>query len=68
VWGAGVANGAGLYRLNPDYADPGRRRTRYGAARQPVRNGDVANLTTDLLGLPAVRGSEHDSAQDLDVR
>ena len=68
VWGAGAAHGAGLYRLNPDYADPGRRRTRYGSARQPVRNGDVANLATDLLGLPAVRGSEHDAAQDLDVR
>jgi len=68
AWGAGVAHGAGLYRLNRDYADPGRRRTTYGDARQPVRNGDVANLAIDLLGLPAVRGSEHDSAQDLDVR
>ena len=68
VWGAGTADGAGLYRLNPDYADPDKRRTRYGSARQPVRNGDVANLATDLLGLPAVRGSEHDAAQDLDVR
>ncbi len=68
AWGAGVARGTGLYRINPDHADPGRRRTRYRSDRQPVRNGDVANLATDLLGLPAVRGSEHDSAQDLDVR
>lgn len=68
AWGAGVVRGADLYRLNPDYADPGVRRTGYAARRQPVRNGDVANLATDLLGLPAVRGSEHDAAQDLDVR
>ncbi len=67
VWGPGVADGASLYRLNRDYADPGKRRTRYSAERQPVRNGDVANLATDLLGLPHVRGSELDADQDLDV-
>jgi hypothetical protein len=66
VWGAGVAAGADLYDLNPDYADPGKARTSY-AGRQPVRNGDVANLATDLLGLEAVPGSEHDAGQDLDV-
>ena len=68
VWGAGVAAGANLYALNPDYASPGRRRTTYDAERQPVRNGDVANLVTDLLGLRAVPGSEHGADQDLDVR
>ena len=68
VWGAGVAPGADLYDLNPDYADPGRRRTSYAAARQPVRNGDLANLVTDVLGLGAVPGSEHDADQELDVR
>jgi hypothetical protein len=68
AWGAGVTRGAGLYRLNPDYADPDTRRTRYSDRRQPVRNGDLANLATDLLGLRAVRGSEHDADQDLDVR
>ena len=67
VWGVGVAAGADLYELNPDYRDPGRRRTRYGAQRPPVRNGDVANLVTDLLGLDPVPGSEFDSRQDLDV-
>ena len=66
VWGAGVAAGEDLYDLNPDYADPGKKRTRY-AGDQPVRNGDVANLATDLLGLKAVSGSEHDADQDLDV-
>ena len=66
VWGAGVDPGTDLYALNPDYADPGRARATYAGA-QPVRNGDVANLALDLLGLPAVPGSEHDVAQDLDV-
>lgn len=66
VWGAGVDPGTDLYDLNPDYADPGRARETY-AGVQPVRNGDVANLALDLLGLPAVPGSEHDVAQDLDV-
>jgi hypothetical protein len=68
VWGAGVEPGADLYDLNPDYADPGTRRTTYAGDEQPVRNGDVANLVTDLLGLGAVPGSEHDAGQDLDVR
>jgi phosphopentomutase len=66
VWGPTVARGASLYGLNPDYANPGDRRTSYSDSRQPVRNGDVANLALDLLGLAAVRGSEHDRAQDLD--
>lgn len=66
VWGPTVASGASLYALNPDYADPGVRRTSYSDSRQPVRNGDVANLALDLLGLGAVRGSAHDRAQNLD--
>jgi predicted AlkP superfamily pyrophosphatase or phosphodiesterase len=66
VWGPTVAHRQSLYRLNPDYANPGDRRTSYSDARQPVRNGMVANLTLDLLGLPAVQGSEHDRRQTLD--
>ena len=66
VWGPGVAS-RGLYALNPDYVDPGTSRPTY-AGRQPVRNGDVANLATDLLGLAPVPGSELDAGQDLDVR
>ena len=66
VWGNGVGPGTDLYDLNPDYADPGRDRMSYDGV-QPVRNGMVANLVLDLLGLPAVPGSEHDAAQDLDV-
>ena len=66
VWGAGVEKGTDLYDLNPDYLDPGRNRTTYSGT-QPVRNGNVANLSLDLLGLGAVPGSEHDALQDLDV-
>jgi hypothetical protein len=66
VWGSGVDAGTDLYDLNPDYADPGRARVPYDGV-QPVRNGAVANLALDLLGLSAVPGSEHDVDQDLDV-
>jgi hypothetical protein len=68
VWGAGVKAGANLYRLNDDYRNPGTHRTRYGVRRPPVRNGDAANLATDLLGLPAVDGSQFNADQSLDVR
>lgn len=68
VAGPGVVAGADLYDLNPDdRLDPGRRRTTYADALQPVRNGDLANLTLDLLDLDAVPGSEHNSGLDLDV-
>ena len=57
VWGPGVARGADLYDLNPDRRrPPGAERTSYGG-RQPARNGEVANLVTDLLDLPDVPGS-----------
>jgi hypothetical protein len=68
VWGVGVKPGASLYRLNPDYRNPGTRRTRYGVRRPPVRNGDAANLATDLLGLKPVAGSQFDADHSLDVR
>ncbi|PKH37116.1 alkaline phosphatase family protein [Nocardioides alpinus] len=67
VRGPGITPGSDLYDLNPDYADPGARRTSYAAPRQPVRNGDLANLALDLLDLPAVPGSEHNAGLDLDV-
>jgi predicted AlkP superfamily pyrophosphatase or phosphodiesterase len=67
VWGPGVAPGADLYELNPAYANPGTARVSYAAQRQPVRNGDAGNLVLDVLGLPAISGSELDAAQDLDV-
>ena len=57
AWGAGVARGADLYALNDGRrADPGRARTSY-TGTQPVRNGEVANAVTGLLGLPPVPGS-----------
>lgn len=67
VLGPHVPAGADLYEMNDDYADPGRTQPAYDAERQPVRNGAVANLALELLGLPALPGSEHDAAQDLDV-
>jgi hypothetical protein len=65
VWGAGIADGD-LYDLNPDYRDPGATRPTYDGPL-PVRNADVANLVTGLLGLGPVPGSELDARQDLTV-
>lgn len=65
VWGPGVTAGD-LYDLNPDYKNPGTTRPTY-AGKQPVRNGDLANLAADLLGLAAVAGSELDVEQNLDM-
>jgi predicted AlkP superfamily pyrophosphatase or phosphodiesterase len=67
VWGANVTPGTDLYELNPDYRDPGKRRTRYGAKRPPIRNADAANLALDLLGLGPIPHSEFDVRQRLDV-
>jgi predicted AlkP superfamily pyrophosphatase or phosphodiesterase len=66
VWGPGVAPD-NLYDLNPTFANPGKRRVGF-AARQPIRNGDVANLTASLLGLGPVPHSLWDRNQDLRVR
>ena len=67
VSGPGVLAGTDLYALNPAYRDPGRKRPSYVAKLQPIRNGAVANLVTDVLGLPAVPGSQVNPSQDLDV-
>lgn len=66
VWGPGVARDD-LYDLSPRYADPGRRQVGF-AGEQPVRNGDLANLATDLLGLRSVPGSRWDRRQALHWR
>lgn len=62
--GHGVEPGADLYDLNPQRAH-GRSQVPYTARRQPLRNGDVANLVLDLLGLGAVPGSQINHDQDL---
>lgn len=64
--GSAVDQGVDLYAINPTYRDPGTKRTRYGMKRPPVRNGMIANLSLDLLDVPAVPGSEFDA--DLDLR
>jgi hypothetical protein len=47
-----------FYTLNTnDYANPGTGRPHYNQAKQPIRNGDVANLALSLLCLPNVPGS-----------
>jgi predicted AlkP superfamily pyrophosphatase or phosphodiesterase len=66
IWGAGVSHGD-LYEMNPTYADPGREQVGFKGT-QPIRNGDVANLTTDLLGIPAVSESRWNADQELSWR
>ena len=67
VVGPGVPAATDLYDLNPAYRDPGTGRPTYLQKRQPIRNGAVANLVTDVLGIAAVPGSQVDALQDLDV-
>jgi hypothetical protein len=65
VWGPGITRGD-LYALNPGYRDPGDGRPRYRGP-QPVRNGNVANVVTELLGLDPVPRSLLGVERDLDV-
>ena len=68
AWGPGVGVVAGrdIYRENRTYRSPGSKRPTY-AGKQPVRNGDLANLATDVLDLPRVPGSQFDARQKLNV-
>jgi hypothetical protein len=50
-----------------DRLNPGAGRPTYDAVPQPVRNGEAADLSLDLLGLGPVPGSSIDFAQDLAV-
>ena len=59
--------GADLYALNPDRANPGPSQPAYTAPLQPIRNGDVANLVTELLGLRPSPGSTINADQSLDL-
>jgi hypothetical protein len=66
VWGPGVMPGGPLYTLNPtNRLDPGTDRPTYSAPVQPIRNGEAANVSLKLLGLPSVPGSTIGAAQDL---
>jgi hypothetical protein len=66
VWGGAIAGGAELYDVNScNRLDPGTEQVAYTGELQPVRNGDAANLTLDLLGLGPVSGSTINSGQDL---
>lgn len=56
VWGHGVAH-RDLYRANPGYERPGRTQPDL-RGKQPIRNGDVANLALSLLDLGPVQGSQ----------
>lgn len=68
VWGAGVAAGEDLYRLNPGRRlDPKSGQSNYNAPIQPIRNGEGGNLALALLELPAIPGSTINAAQDLNV-
>jgi hypothetical protein len=64
TWGPGVPAGRDLYGLNPTFRSPGSSRTSY-RGKQPIRNGDLANLATDALDLPRVPGSAFDSPRTL---
>lgn len=64
VWGRGVDHG-NLYQLNPTYfRDPGTSRPLFTGV-QPIRNGDLANLATRVLGLGPVPGSLWNRSQRL---
>jgi len=68
AWGATVLPGGNLYAMNAGVVvDPGTGRPTYGSPNQPIRNGAIANLTLDLLGLGPVPGSTINSSQLLAV-
>ncbi|WP_300676186.1 alkaline phosphatase family protein [Nocardioides sp.] len=53
VWGHGVPAGADLYAMNPSFTDPGVGRPGY-AGSQPLRNANIANIVTTMLGYPTM--------------
>jgi hypothetical protein len=58
VWGPGVAAGADLYALNPQYVKPAStNKPAYSAVGQPIHNGDAPNLALHLLGLGPIPDS-----------
>lgn len=68
VWGPGVTPGGDLYALNPtSRKSPGPNDNPPYTGKQPIRNGECANLAMQLLGLGPVPESTIDSKQDLTV-
>lgn len=68
VWAPELSAGKDLYQLNPESrSDPGQQRPDFDAPKQPIRNGDSANLSLQILGLPAIPDPAAiiNSAQDL---
>jgi hypothetical protein len=58
AWGPGFRAGANLYDLLSNRFEPAPNvRPEYTEVRQPLRNGDAANLSMALLGLPSIPGS-----------
>lgn len=53
----GFTGGSDIYSYFTNRANPGTGRPTYNAAAKPLRNGDCANLSTVLLGLPEISGS-----------
>jgi hypothetical protein len=66
ISGPGVAQGADLYALNPQFADPGKAQPSDSDA-QPIRNGTVANFIDKMLRIPALPGSTLDPYQTFSV-
>ena len=56
---------AAPYALTPERVKPGRTRPGFAASPQPIRNGEVANASLDILGIGPVPGSLWDYGQDL---
>jgi autotransporter-associated beta strand protein len=68
AWGPGVTAGADLYAINAaTRLDPGGSRPAYGPASQPIRNGDIANLSLGLLRLGPILNSTINVKQDLAI-
>jgi hypothetical protein len=53
----GVKAGSDIHNVLENRFDPGTSRPTYADLAQPVRNGDLANLSVALLGLPMIPGA-----------
>lgn len=65
VWG-GDAVAGNIYDYNPGYQSPGKKRLPL-SGKQPIRNGNVANLALDLLGFGTVPGSLFGKKTDIEI-